>query len=47
LIIEDKPIYNLVKEKKIINKEKSIKKNEKGIKSSKIFQKYLILAKFN
>ncbi len=39
LNIEDKPIYNLVKEKKILNKEKANQKGEKSIKFSKVFEK--------
>ena len=33
LILEDKPVYNLLKEKKVVNKEKQ------EIKSTKIYEK--------
>ena len=40
LKIDDKPTYNLLKEKKVTNKEKAVPIHEKSLKLSKVFQKY-------
>ena len=39
LNIEDKAMFNLIKEKKVINKEKATSNSEKSFKSAKIYQK--------
>ena len=39
LNIEDKAMFNLIKEKKVINKEKAISNNDKSLKSNKVYQK--------
>lgn len=39
LNINDKTMFNLIKEKKVINKEKAISNNEKSFKNTKVYQK--------
>lgn len=43
LDLENKPTFNLLNEKKIINKEKSLSNSDKFNRTSKVYEKYKII----